>query len=331
MRNLCKNPRRPNENSSTLCENLTARQILTHSCQNLAAKIAKMTQITKATRTTTRLKVLFIALIAFTSAVCHADMRAYKIASWNLGSPYSAQSHRGAQVSIEQKWNNTIRALLMGNNGADIVLLQRVSAMPAFATFLNTFTLPYANTIPIHEYQWDLGKGIGSVFVYFVRADASAQELNLAIVSKKRAQEMFIIKPYDKRTPPLFGIRLGEDVFLSADFASKKSADSAKVLGSVLDFFAAMPNANDIQWLVAGSFSTTPQALQASIAPKIQERINIIATSTPTRKSGGNLDYAISGNSGENPYLAPPLKAYLGYGSIRAPFDSDFIPINISR
>ena len=109
-----------------------------------------------------------------------ADMRDYKIGSWNLND---------TQMPIEEKWNNTIRSLLGGSNGVDILALQEVGGLPTNVDFIKTFTLPYATTLPIQEYQWDLGKGYGKVFVYFMRADTNMRGINLAIITKKRATE----------------------------------------------------------------------------------------------------------------------------------------------
>lgn len=252
-----------------------------------------------------------------------ADVRSYKVGSWNLD---------GLQIPIEEKWNNTIRALLNGSNGVDVLALQEVGALPANVKFLNTFTLPYAATIPIQEYQWDQGKGQEKVFIYFVRTDASMKAINLAIVSKRRANEVFIIKPSGKRSgTPMLGILLDSSAIITMDSYHKSGADVLPNIINAQEFFAAHPQVQNLDWLIAGSFNLHPQALQAKLPPKLQEHVALISPAVPTRKSGGVLDYAIGGNSAESPYAIPPIKAYLGYGSLRLQFDSDQIPLIFSK
>lgn len=251
-----------------------------------------------------------------------ADMRDYKIGSWNLND---------TQMPIEEKWNNTIRSLLGGSNGVDILALQEVGGLPTNVDFIKTFTLPYATTLPIQEYQWDLGKGYGKVFVYFMRADTNMRGINLAIITKKRATEVFAIKPSNKISLPMLAIALNDDVFITMDSIDRKGADAPANIANTFDYFAKHPRAQTLQWLILGSFNTHPQALQAAIPPSLQERIAIIAPSVATRKNGGILEYALSGNSGKSPYLAPTLKAHLGYSNVRLQFDSAHIPIIFSK
>ncbi len=265
---------------------------------------------------------LIVGLTLFLFAqILNADLRNLRIGLWNFGTT----------ALTETQWNTTIRGLLGGSNGADVLLLQKVQGLPSNASFLNTFVLSYATSLPIQEYQWDLGRELGKVFVYFVRNDISMRPINLAIVSKVRAQEMFIIKPDFKHTLPIFGIRIDNDVLLSMDCSNAKS-DVLRSINAVFDFFGATPKYKQLHWLLAGSFNAHPQILQEALATKLQERISIIAPAVPTRKSGGIFDYAISGNSFyEQPYLALPLKAYLGYGGVRMQFGSDFVPVMISK
>lgn len=271
---------------------------------------------------------LFLALLfCLLAAQASADVRAYKIGSWNLDD---------LQMPIEEKWNNTIRALLNGSNGVDVLALQEVGALPANAKFLNTFTLPYAATIPIQEYQWDQGKGQASVFIYFVRMDTSMRNINLAIISKRRANEVFIIKPGGKRSgSPMLGVLLDSSAIITMDSKHIKGADVLPNILNAHEFFAAHPQAQNLDWLIAGSFNITPQALQAQLPPKLQEHVALIAPAVATRKvtskSGGALDYAIGGNSAETPYAIPPIKAYLGYTNVRLQFDSNYIPLIFSK
>lgn len=276
-----------------------------------------------ATSSTIYHKILLITLVAC-FAITHAlaDMRSYKIGSWNLND---------TQMPIEEKWNNTIRSLLSGSNGVDILALQEVGGLPTNVEFLNTFTLPYAITLPIQEYQWNLGRGYGKVYVYFMRTDTNMRGINLAIITKKRASEIFAIKSSSKTSLPMLAIALGNDVFITMDSLDRKGADTLANVTNVFDYFSKHQRAQSLQWLILGSFNIHPQALQSAIPPKLQERIAIIAPSVATRKSGGIFEYALSGNSGESPYLAPTLNAYLGYGNVRQQFDSVFIPIIFSK
>lgn len=268
-------------------------------------------------------KILLIALVAC-YAITHAlaDMRSYKIGSWNLND---------IQIPIEEKWNSTIRSLLSGSNGVDILALQEVGGLPTNVEFLHTFILPYATTLPIQEYQWDLGRGQGRVYVYFMRTDTDMRGIHLAIITKKRATEVFAIKSKYNIPLPMLAIALGDDVFISMDSIHSKGEDTPANIASVLDYFSKHQRARSLQWLILGSFNIHPQALQAALHQSLQKRTTIIAPSVATRKSGGIYEYAISGNSGVAPYLAPTLNAYLGYGNVRQQFDSTSIPIILSK
>lgn len=271
---------------------------------------------------------LFFSLLFWLLAgQASADVRAYKVGSWNLDD---------LQMPIEEKWNNTIRALLNGSNGVDILALQEVGALPANVKFLNTFTLPYAATIPIQEYQWDQGRGQDRVFIYFVRMDTSMRNINLAIISKRRANEVFIIKPGGKKSgSPMLGVLVDSSAIVTMDSKHAKGADVLPNILNTHEFFAAHPQAQNLDWLITGSFNISPQALQAQLPPKLQEHVALIAPAIATRKinskNGGALDYAIGGNSAETPYEIPPIKAYLGYTNVRLQFDSNYIPLIFSK
>ncbi len=263
--------------------------------------------------------ILKFLLIAFMCSNVFGDVRNYKIALWNL-------NH--TTLPIELAWQHTIRGLLLGENGADVLMLQGVGGVPSTSYFLNTFKLPLANQIPIQEYQWSLGANYSSVFIYFVQVDSDAKAINLAIVSKKRAQEIIIIKAPTKYSLPILGVRFENDVFLSMQSMSQKGEDTKAIIQATYNYFLKQPQ---IQWLLAGSFNTTPASLQESLDSKIQEQIAIISPDVPTRKSGKILDYAIAGNSGMTPYLAPALRSFLMYGNLYVKFDSDYIPIGFSK
>ena len=93
-----------------------------------------------ATSSTIYHKILLITLVAC-FAITHAlaDMRSYKIGSWNLND---------TQMPIEEKWNNTIRSLLSGSNGVDILALQEVGGLPH--TFLRATGF---NNLGINQFE----------------------------------------------------------------------------------------------------------------------------------------------------------------------------------
>lgn len=241
-----------------------------------------------------------------------ADLKDYTIASWNLS---------GGMPS-EYKWQHIVRGLLMGSNGADIVVLQQVESLAATARFLNTFFVPITSgVLPVEEYQWDLG-GNAFVFVYFVRVDSASNGVNLAIVTKKRAHHIVAIRSPIRFAPPIFGIQIDQDVFLSFSSIDAKGKDVPQTLSTIYDNFTLRP---EVSWALIGNFNQTPATLQQRLSPQIQEHINIVAPDTITRKSGGVFDFIITGNSGVTPYYAPALVS--GLVSVGLQFDSVYLPV----
>ena len=97
-----------------------------------------------------------------------------------------------------------------------------------------------------------------SVFIYYANIDVGARRVNLAIVSGRQADEVFVISQSTiapEVSRPVIGIRLGNDVFFNIHALARGGGDAAALVTAVHDRFVDQPNLN---WLIAGDFNRDP-------------------------------------------------------------------------
>ena len=156
-------------------------------------------------------KLLLILSLSLLSLTSFAALNDYNVATWNL---------QGSSASSESKWNINVRQLITGSNSADILMVQEAGALPLSARPTGRVVQPVEVGIPVEEYMWNLGTSTrpNNFYIYYSRLDVGANRVNLAIVSRFRADEVFVVSsgvPVLQARPAL-GIRIGNDVFFSA-------------------------------------------------------------------------------------------------------------------
>lgn len=266
------------------------------------------------------MKRFIIILIASFSALL-ANIEDYSIATWNM---------QGSSASTESKWNVNIRQLVSGSSAADILLVQEAGSIPVSAVYTGTVVQPVGVGIPIDEFTWNLGTASrpNLVYIYYSRVDVGANRVNLAIVSRRRADEVIVIPPPTVASRPIIGIRLGNDAFFSVHALANGGTDAPAIVENVYRFFIGRP---EINWFIGGDFNRDPNSLSRALEPAVRDRTNIVFPSGATQNSGGTLDYGVSGNSATTSFVAPAIAAVLMLANMRSQITSDHVPVNFRR
>lgn len=262
--------------------------------------------------------------------ISYADLSDYNIATWNL---------QGSSAANESKWNINIRQLLSGDDAADILMVQEAGSLPTSARSTGRVVQPPEVGIPIEEYTWNIGTTSrpNTFYIYYSRLDVGANRVNLAIVSRSRAEDVYVIRSGTTvlTARPAIGIRIGNDAFLSAHALSPRGTDAVSLIQNVYSFFNSDPQRNHISWILAGDFNRSPTNLQAALQPEqtVDRATLIIAPTEATHRSGNILDYAISHNATISPGQPQrtDLTASLMFNRVRSQITSDHFPISITK
>lgn len=268
-----------------------------------------------------RFILIICAIVLVFTTPARANLEDFKVATWNL---------QGSSAANENKWNVSVRQLITGNGAADILAVQEAGVLPQSAMITERMVQPATVGIPIHEYTWNLGTSSrpNTVFIYYSRVDVGANRVNLAIVSRMRADEVIVIPPPTVVSRPIIGIRIGNDAFFSAHALANRGLDSTAIVRAVFDYFNNRPEQRNINWMIMGDFNRSPAQLQSSLdssEPGVARHIDIIAPTTPTQQSGGTLDYAVVGNSLS--FGGTALIASILFGQIKSQLLSDHRPV----
>lgn len=203
-------------------------------------------------------KSLFFLTCLLCSTISNARLEDFKVATWNL---------QGSSAANENKWNISVRQLITGIGAVDILAVQEAGVLPSSAMVTERIVQPVGVGIPINEYIWNLGTTSrpDNVFIYYSRVDVGANRVNLAIVSRQRADEVIVIPPPTVVSRPIIGIRIGNDAFFSIHALANRGVDSTAIVRSVFDHFNQIPEQRDVNWMIVGDFNRIPSLLQSSL------------------------------------------------------------------
>jgi len=248
-----------------------------------------------------------------------ANLEDYKIATWNL---------QGSSANTESKWNISVRQLISGDNAADILAIQEAGSLPSTVSSTGRIAR-LSDEIAVEEFAWDLGTRSrpDNVFVYYAPVDSGAHRVNLAIVSRQRADEIIILPPPTTVSRPIIGIRINNDVFFSIHALANGGRDAPAIVNAVYMHFQ---NQREINWLIAGDFNRDPDSLRIDLRLELSARSSIIAPNLPTQRSGGRLDYAVAGNA-SGTLSKTVLSAILMLANFKSQLVSDHFPVNFRR
>ncbi|MFD1806961.1 cytolethal distending toxin subunit B family protein [Pasteurella oralis] len=273
-----------------------------------------------------QLSIAFCAvLFSFSS---YANLSDFKVATWNL---------QGSSAANESKWNINVRQLLSGEQGADILMVQEAGSLPS--TALRTARVIQHGGTPIDEYTWNLGTRSrpNTVYIYYSRLDVGANRVNLAIVSRRQADEAFVIHSDSSvlQSRPAIGIRIGTDVFFTVHALATGGSDAVSLIRNIFTTFNQMPERRGYSWMVVGDFNRAPVNLEAALRqePSVSENTVIIAPTEPTHRSGSILDYAIlhDANLPRREQARERIGASLMLNQLRSQITSDHFPVSFVR
>lgn len=268
---------------------------------------------------------LMLVTLHFSNA-SWANLEDYSVATWNL---------QGSSATNESKWNISVRQLVSGEQGADIVMIQEAGSLPVSATRTMRVVQPVGVGIPIEEYVWNLGtaRRPNLMYIYYARLDVGANRVNLALLSRFRADDVFVIGSGVPvlQARPAIGIRLRNDVFFSAHALSSGGADAARLVQNVYQFFAT-PERNHINWMLVGDFNRSPTSLQTALSaePAVNNNTLIVAPTEPTHRSGNILDYAVIHNA-RTQRQTTAVSASIMFNRFRSQIVSDHFPVSFVK
>ncbi|OOR99495.1 cytolethal distending toxin subunit CdtB [Canicola haemoglobinophilus] len=274
-----------------------------------------------------RFKQILILSLSLLSLNSFAALNNYNVATWNL---------QGSSASSESKWNINVRQLITGRDSADILMVQEAGSLPLSAMQTQRVIQPVGVGIPINEYVWNLGTTTrpNNVYIYYSRLDVGANRVNLAIVSRVQAEEVFVISPTTTvlQARPAIGIRIGNDVFFSVHALSSGGSDAISLINNVYDFFNQDVTRRRYSWMLVGDFNRSPTNLQSALSaePRVNNNTLIVAPTEPTHRSGSILDYAVIHNAtGEATQLN--LGASIMFNQVRSQITSDHYPVSFIK
>ncbi|CNI06447.1 cytolethal distending toxin subunit B family protein [Yersinia vastinensis] len=305
------------------------------------------------------MKKLFKGIFYSLSILCmaaQADITDYKLASWNM---QGAQSGHGSH----SKWVTSIMGMLT-THGMDIISLQETGAAPPTAIVLPVLTGQHSEierriprtdvqvavtSLPggsdtvinpsrrgvashmVQEYLWNVGttRRPNDFYIYhFDRGrSGAASRINLAIVSRARAEEIIIVPPMasGNNTRPTLGIRLGNDYFFSIHAEARSNNEAPQIVQFINNYMTSTVQGTrpEASWIVMGDYNRTPDQLTAALdtlSPALTGQYQIISPNQMTQQSNRTIDYAVMGrlpqaNNAGALVTVPLIAALLTYAS----------------
>lgn len=244
----------------------------------------------------------------------------FKTATWNL---------QGASANTENKWNINVRQLISGENAVDILAIQEAGTPPSTAT--DTGRIIPTPGIPVRELVWNLSTNSRPehVFIYFAPIDALGGRVNLALVSNRRADEVFLLRPVREGGRPLLGIRIDNDAFFTVHAIASRNNDAPDLVEEIYSFFrdSRNPQLQALNWMILGDFNREPAELERNLTIPTRTHSTVISPTAATQTSLRTLDYAVAGNA--LAFTPPNLQAGIVYGARRTQISSDHFPVGI--
>lgn len=153
----------------------------------------------------------------------------------------------------------------------------------------------------VHEYTWNLGSSSRGrkYYLYHFEVQDENNRNNMAILSQKRAEEVYVFSDPQGKRRPVFGIRIGKNAFFSVHapaFAANKVADALKGISDFLSNNAYVKR-EVTSWIFLGDFNRN-DAIKHMPASNHYDKQIVQPMSTNgspqvTQASGNTLDYAV--------------------------------------
>lgn len=240
--------------------------------------------------------------------------QAYKFntATWNMQGSHTQNG--------DDKWAE-VKGVLLGTHDTrarpfEIMTLQESGTIPATANEIpcpiitnlqheNPFSVAPGSGLSsaISAFEWNIGTRARPNIVYIYQL-SMGNRLNLAIVSRYQANEVFVLPPNPPNHPtrrPVLGIRINESAFFNIHAAAISGGNEAPE--QVISIESSMRNQPNVSsWMILGDFNRSPDSLIRSTIFRDHPTNNHFTrqvvydrTGAPTQQSGNILDYAIVG------------------------------------
>lgn len=315
----------------------TLSKIVKFNISNRAFKLDILNSLNRAIRLINPLKALkslrlnllskFFLILGFSFTLSHAVIDDFKTATWNM---------QGSSASSEAKWSVSIRQMFSGASGIDILAVQEAGTLPQTARATGRTFDFNGTSVQVSEHIWNLGTSLrpSFVYIYYAPTDAGANRVNLALVSRTPADEVFLLPPPTTASRPMLGIRINNDAFFSIHALANGGVDASAIVHNIDLFFQGSPTLASTNWIIMGDFNREPGELLSSFELALRLRTRIITNSAITQVSARRtLDYAIVGNSNRAivPAPLPSITASTFFGGFRTHLASDHFPITFRR
>ncbi len=269
-------------------------------------------------------------------------------ATWNM---------QGASHATESKWYTAVRTLVTTDN-VEVLALQEAGTPAPAATLMDPLSAnpsagapvlsnPDGVTTPIEEYRWVVASRRAqhpNRWIYFSRNDNGANRVNVAIVTRERANEVVILPPparYDSARP-ILGVRIGADYYFTVHASANAGSDAGAIVNRIYEYFARSGNTRS-QWMIMGDFNRPPfiprpsrpnvlglSTLLENNYPRAFLSIRVVSQDQATQASGGILDYAVIGQYQGGIRLARHAPANLFVPCLRGQIASDHSPVRFN-
>lgn len=269
------------------------------------------------------IRILIISLFA---SILWAGIEDMKTGTWNL---------QGSSASSEAKWNVNVRQMVSGQGALDILAVQEAGSLPT--SVMPTGRTATQGDFNATEYTWNLGTRSRPqiVYVYYAQIDMGANRVNLAIVSQRMADEIFLLPPPSTLSRPILGISVGGAAFFSAHALANGGTDAPAIVHAVDQFFTTTRmDLINTPWMILGDFNRTPTSLLTTLDLEFRLRVRIISVDTITQVSArATLDYAVVGHSNRRviPAPLPAITATTALGLMLSHLTSDHFPVRFGR
>ncbi len=260
--------------------------------------------------------VLFLIGISclVSACTCFAVTTDYRMITWNM---------QGASSNTQSKWSAVIPHMLspQGDN-AVVLALQESGSLPSRTTPAPQAEAPDRHgegADAIEEVVWNIGTRTreNNVYIYHLQ---TGDRVNLALVSRVRAEEILVFPFPLPDLRPIFGIRIGDDYFFNIHAGAYQRNQAPEQVNEVHRYMAnsnplpagLVPPRANANWIIMGDFNRTPCIGEHALAPLLNQimgvEFQIINTrrTTHTGATPRELDYGIIGRRIPPP-PAPPF------------------------
>ncbi len=269
--------------------------------------IATRTRTRTLIRPKSRGRPLGLALGVLTALLCAIALLAPPPAQAQPSARTCTWNMQGASHATENKWNTGVQPLMAN---CDVLALQEAGAMPASATFQQSWKLQGGT---VHNYTWGGTSSRPAYWVYWMQNDVNGNRVNLAIVVRAGFHVDDVASfTIPGQARPVLGVLIGGTWYFTTHADAYAANPAQNILTTVnhmveVVYQAEFDSAYD--WVVLGDFNTQPGAAQfQSITPWV------LPPSGPTHNANAGNPYSTYDFAATNATHDPQLTGQVDQG-----------------